>query len=534
MVNLFGTNFQLPPPLDQLDPSFATFLATALAWLVICLLAYLVVTYLLKAVARRLPGEIEDTLLFILRKPLIVLIATFGVVNTLETLPLLPGAEATLEKLLRTVFMLTLLYVVWRLIKDVIVYYGRSWALKTESRIDDNIIPILNIFGPLTILVIGVLMILPMWGLDISSALVGAGVIGLVVGLALQDSLSNLFSGMSLVVEAAYRTGDLLQLDDGSVCEVEEMGLRSTRMYSLDSHCTLYMPNKALANMTIINITKPTVEQRSQIELALSSEYTMEEAEGKLAGIAGSIPGVLMSNMARKLTLVQEYLGGMQARLAGMAQQNPLRSELEREIACTQNALAKLEREKDFNQALVAFRSSLENLAQGLHEREQHGFTPQEKQEIKQGYLPPTQEAFLKLMEAAEAWRTQPDPYASEVEHESALHTWALRNERLQGRWEQVREKMIKPDDPTEMRLDDMALAMVRWLNTEYKILPEAWKDPKVTFKAFDGDTTHIQLWFYVDNIRLEHDGRLQRVRTDIARRIREELNLLAPNTDEG
>ena len=262
MVNLFGYTFQLPPPLNQLDPGLATFFATALAWLVICLLAYLVVTYLLRAVARRLPGEIEDTLLFILRKPLMVLIATFGVVNTLETLSLQPGVAATLDKLLRTVFMLVLLYVLWRLIKDVIVYYGRGWALKTESRIDDNILPILNVFGPFTILVIGVLMILPMWGLDISSALVGAGVIGIIVGLALQDSLSNLFSGMSLVVEAAYRTGDLLQLDDGSVCEVEEMGLRSTRMYSLDSHCTLYMPNKALANMTIINITKPTVEQR--------------------------------------------------------------------------------------------------------------------------------------------------------------------------------------------------------------------------------------------------------------------------------
>jgi hypothetical protein len=84
------------------------------------------------------------------------------------------------------------------------------------------------------------------------------------------------------------------------------------------------------------------------------------------------------------------------------------------------------------------------------------------------------------------------------------------------------------------MRLDDMALAMVKWLNSDYKILPEVWKDPKVNFKAFDGDVTNVQLWFYVDNIRLEHDGRLQRVRTDIARRIREELDLLAPKTDDG
>jgi hypothetical protein len=39
MVDLFGNTFQLPPPLDRFDPGLATFLATALAWLVICLLA---------------------------------------------------------------------------------------------------------------------------------------------------------------------------------------------------------------------------------------------------------------------------------------------------------------------------------------------------------------------------------------------------------------------------------------------------------------------------------------------------------------
>jgi len=74
------------------------------------------------------------------------------------------------------------------------------------------------------------------------------------------------------------------------------------------------------------------------------------------------------------------------------------------------------------------------------------------------------------------------------------------------------------------MRLDDLALALCDWLRSEYHILPEAWKNPKVTFKSFDEDTTNLQLWFYVDNIRLERDGRLQRVRTDIARRIRAEL----------
>jgi small-conductance mechanosensitive channel len=524
MVNLFGYPIYLPQPFDRLDPDVASFLLTALVWAVICLLAYLILTYLLKAVARRLPGDLEDTLLGILRRPFIVLIVAFGLVYSLERLPFQPNILNALEKLLRTVFILVVLYLLWRLIKDVIIYYGKGWAQKTESKIDDNLIPILNIFGPLTIVVIGVLMVLPMWGLDISSALVGAGVIGLVVGLALQDSLSNLFSGMSLVIEAAYRTGDLLQLADGSICEVEEMGLRTTRMYSLSSHCTLYMPNKTLANMAIINITKPTVEQRDHIEFSLPGGLDMAEVEHRFACIAGSIPGVLMNDLCKKIELVRAYLVEMEARMAGMSQDNPMYASLEGDIARYRSAIVKLEREQEFNQALVAFTANLEQLAQGLNERETHGFSPEEKLEIKRHYLAPTQAAFERLLASAGAWQVERDPYASPAEHEVVCETWARRNERLEARWDQVKSKLIKPDDPTEMRLDDTALALVEWLKTDYKILPESWKDPKVTFKAFDGDTTIQQLWFYVDNIRLEHDGRLQRVRTDIARRIKTAL----------
>ncbi len=524
MATLFGYPIQLPPPLDRLDPTLATFFLTALAWIGICILAYLVLTYVLRAIARRLPGEIEDTLLAILRKPIMILIVAYGIVNTLGTLPLQSGLLAFLGRLLQTTLIMVVLFLLWRLIKDVIVYYGKSWASKTESRIDDNLIPILNIFGPLAILVIGVLMVLPLWGMDVSSALVGAGVIGLVLGLALQDSLSNLFSGMSLVVEAAYRSGDLLQLEDGSVCEVEEMGLRSTRMYSLDSHCTLFMPNKNLANMTIINITKPTVEQRNHIEFSLPGETNMAEVETRLIQIAGGIPGVLLDDLQQKIELVQGHLEEMEASRSEPAQAQRLHHTLEAEVTRYRSAIAKLERERDFNLALVAFLSNLEELAYGLKEREPQGFSTKEKREIKEDFLAPAQTTYQALIAAAEAWRVESDPYASPAENQFVSQIWQRRNERLETHWDELRGKMVKPDDPTEMRLDDLALALVSWLRTEYRILPESWKNPKVIFKNFDGDLTILELWFYVDNIRLERDGRLKRVRTDIARRIREEF----------
>ena len=73
--------------------------------------------------------------------------------------------------------------------------------------------------------------------------------------------------------------------------------------------------------------------------------------------------------------------------------------------------------------------------------------------------------------------------------------------------------------------MDDETQALACWLRDEYKLLSETWKDPEATFRAFDA-CIELQLWFYVDNIRLEHYGRARRVTTEIAREIRKRFKL--------
>jgi hypothetical protein len=234
---------------------------------------------------------------------------------------------------------------------------------------------------------------------------------------------------------------------------------------------------------------------------------------------------VLVYDLQRKIEFVRQRLLEMEVLSSEPARNPGLHHSLEMEINHYRGSIDKLECEREFNQSLVTFMVSLEQLAFALKEREVKGYSTEEKREIKEEFLAPTHSAYQALLTAAESWRNVPDPYASTAEHDVVFQIWERRDEYLVNRWNELREMMIKPEDPTEMRLDDMALSMVKWLKTEYRILPESWKDPKVTFKRFDGDATILQLWFYVDNIRLERDGRLKRVRTDIARRIREELD---------
>ena len=521
MVTVFGFSFPLPEQLSFLSPEVASFIFTGLAWALVAFLAYLVLTYVLRAFTHQLDGELEEILLGIFRRPLILLILGFGLVNSLEILPLPDSTTELLTKIFNTFLILIVLHLAWRLVRDVFVFYGRTWAKRTESKVDDNLIPVLNLFGPIIIVVTGFMVILPMWGFNITTVLLGAGVVGIILGLALQDSLSNLFSGMSLVVEAAFQVGDLLVMPDGSVCEVQQIGLRSTQLYSLSHHSAVNMPNNLLANDRLINITKPTVEQRSHIDLRIPLEADLLQIQEQLESIASSQPGVLVDDLRQKIKLVQQQLERLKQRRETILEDSPLADRLNTEIRGYELSITRLEREHEMNTNLANFRQLLINMANDIDLREHRGFDMDERKALLAEHAPEIESTLEKLVQATRAWCDTPDGWATAAEMQTVRQIWLVRNERLQEHWKDLKDELEKPRDHLEMMLDVRTRKLVDWLTSSYKILPEVWKNPRVTFKGFDGKDAKLELSFYVDNIRLEHDLRLPRVTTDIAHEIR-------------
>jgi small-conductance mechanosensitive channel len=521
MVSVFGFSFDLPPALTFLSPNFVSFILTLLVWFLVALIIYITLTYILRAFTRQLPGDVEDILLGIFRRPLILLILAYGVLNSMEILPMPQTAIDFVRKVFITILIFVVLNLIYRLIRDVLVYYGRGWARRTESKIDDNLVAMLNLFGPLIIVIVGVLLILQLWGYNITSVLVGAGVIGLILGLALQDSLSNLFSGMSLVVEAAFQVGDLLILSDGSVCEVEELGLRSTKLYSLQQHSTVHMPNNLLANNQIVNITKPTVEQRSTIDISIPMGVDFAQVEEEVERIACGQPGVLMKDLGLKIDLVEKRLGELQAEVERAIGNEPLHQRLRAEMPRFEFAAAKLRREKIMNDNLASLREQLITLAREIAARERQGIAKEEQQALWHQFIIPLEQTVNATVDSTRAWCLVQDGWAFPDEIERVERVYDSRIERLVNHWEDLKNAIGHPSDREELRLDDRCNEMADWVRSSFKILPESWKDPRVTFKGFAGESARLQLSFYVDNIRLEHDLRLERITTDIAREIR-------------
>jgi MscS family membrane protein len=196
-------------------------------------------------------------------KPAVVIAVLLGIVNDLEILPIQIELLVFLKLVGNTLLISLAAYIIHRVIHDVALYYGELRARRDEPRPDDWILPIARLVSPIVLVVVVALVVLPAWGLDIGAVLAGAGLTGLVLGLALQDSVGNIFAGVGLLTDAPFALGDLIVLPSGAAADqivrVDRIGLRTTEVYHIEQHASISCPTR-ICTMQIKNITKPTVD----------------------------------------------------------------------------------------------------------------------------------------------------------------------------------------------------------------------------------------------------------------------------------
>jgi DNA-binding transcriptional MerR regulator len=173
---------------------------------------------------------------------------------------------------------------------------------------------------------------------------------------------------------------------------------------------------------------------------------------------------------------------------------------------------------------MLSYQEALRAQVRAIKELEIKGLTKEEIDELMQEYVAPADQKVKELVASSMEWSKVPDPWVSHREFWNDRELWTNRNAQLQSRWERLRREIQRPSDDMEMRLDDATEEMLDWLENEYKVPPYAWKTPRVNFVAYEGDQVKLSLGFHVDNIRLEHDLRARRVKTELARQIREQF----------
>lgn len=156
----------------------------------------------------------------------------------------------------------------------------------TETRMDDQLVPLLRRSSKVLVWVIGVLFILQNMHVDVSSLLGSLAIGGLAFSLAAKDTVANLFGSITIFTDRPFQIGDSVNIG-GVEGTVEEVGFRSTRIRTFaDSLTTL--PNSTVANATIDNMGKRRY-RRFKVTLGLTYDTPADKLEAFVAGVRRSI-----------------------------------------------------------------------------------------------------------------------------------------------------------------------------------------------------------------------------------------------------
>jgi len=288
VLNLFDN--PLPAPLNN---KYGVFFLDVLIWSLIVVVVYFVSERIIRHWTKRTKTTLDDIIFRIIRGPILVLLILYGFVSSVEVLDLPSDIVGYVNMGYLIVLIFVITWLAYRLFKDILIYYGRIYAEKTKTEIDDVLIPVAEKVGAVIIFVIAIAILLAYVGVDLTMLAVGSIVISMVIAFALQDTLSNFFSGLYLLTDRPFKVGDLVLLESGEVCKIEHIGMRSTRLYNTFEHTMIVLPNNRLANDKVINYTEPDTQFRITISIGVAYGTDPQKITDILYEIANAHPKVL-------------------------------------------------------------------------------------------------------------------------------------------------------------------------------------------------------------------------------------------------
>lgn len=147
-----------------------------------------------------------------------------------------------------------------------------------RSGIDANIMRMLSRIVTIIILFVVLLNLSDYFGISLTAVFASAGLVGMAAALAARETISNIFGGISLLLDHPFRMGDYITLDTGERGKVLEVGLRSTRILTRDD-IQITIPNSIVTNTKIVNESAPSNPSRVRIKVGVAYGSDIEKVE---------------------------------------------------------------------------------------------------------------------------------------------------------------------------------------------------------------------------------------------------------------
>ena len=182
-------------------------------------------------------------------------------------------------------------------------YLHRNVADKTETKIDNIVFDLLNRLIGIIVYITAGIMALDFLGVNIMPFIASAGVIGIAVGFAAKDTLSNLIAGVLLIVDRPFEIGDRIELwqappGSASWGDVIHIGLRGTKIKTTDN-IVVTIPNNTIMTRDIINYTANDSIIRVRVNIGVAYDTDIDKAKKLITEVAAATDWILSSPAPR-------------------------------------------------------------------------------------------------------------------------------------------------------------------------------------------------------------------------------------------
>ncbi|MGD8454805.1 MAG: mechanosensitive ion channel [Anaerolineales bacterium] len=297
-MNIFGFSNQ---DIIQIGISLGIILLTLL-------LGRPILTFVLDRIIRRIikftRTNVDDLILGAVRTPLFWLVFIIVFQFSLDRLDFIIGlSPSKLEDLYFTLYISVSLIITVRLVNALIGWYGKEIAPKTDSDLDEQLVPFLRRIVVILLVVIFAIIILGRFDVEVSGLVTTLGIGSLAVALAAQAALSDTISGFMIMFDRPFRIGDRIEIQDLDTWgDVVDIGLRSTRIRTRDNRMVI-VPNSLIGKSLVVNHSYPDTQYRIEIELGVAYDSDIEVTRNTIVNAVRGVEGVLQEKPVEALLL---------------------------------------------------------------------------------------------------------------------------------------------------------------------------------------------------------------------------------------
>lgn len=289
---ILGIFPHLPAPFDEV---YITVIITLLIWVGIAAFAVGLLMVAVRLVFRN-DKNVRKDIDKVSGAMLTIAIMIHGISNALSVAGASDALIATAKEIAQIIYILTGAGIAWNLYNSAITvgFHKMETQDKLEG-VDTSLLPLFRMIGKVVIVIAAASMSLSAFGFDLAAIVASLGVAAMAISLGAQNTLTQFFSGMNLMITRPFKIGDMVSIgSDSNIYEVKKVGMMSSTFKNWANQEYCVIPNGTVIGSKIVNVTSKTMAYKMYLYFYSSYDADIDLAKKVILDTAVKNPNVII------------------------------------------------------------------------------------------------------------------------------------------------------------------------------------------------------------------------------------------------